>query len=130
MKLFLVISLGISGALFSATSSAQNKACMIEGSMVIMGQKIDAKDCLQVGANDSEKTLRDSCEGLAQATVAFGGKAGKVTYLPTCTKPAQGICSGLGGSKSDAYYYKRDPEDLKSLPKSCEMTGGKWKSGK
>ena len=130
MKLLFVFCLTAVGVMFSSVSVAQNKACMIEGSMAIMGQTIHIKDCVQAAPKESESAFKTSCEQLAQATTAFGGAAGKITYLPTCVKPAQGICEGMGGSKRDAYYYSRSAEDLKTLPNSCKMGGGQWKSGK
>jgi hypothetical protein len=130
MKLFFIFSIVASSIMLSPISVAQDKACMIEGTMTIVGISIHAKDCMQSDPKESEKQFKTSCEQLAQASVAFGGKAGEITYMPTCVKPSQGICEGMGGSKRDAYYYARPANDLKNLPKSCEMMGGKWKSGR
>lgn len=130
MKLVFVFGFVAAGFLFSSDSIAQDKACLIEGTMEIMGKTIYSKDCMQADPNEDENKFKNSCEKLAQAGMAFGGKPGKVTYLPACIKPSQGICVGMAGSRRDAYYYARSAEDLITLPKSCEMMGGKWTSGK
>ena len=110
----------------SFSAAAQDNACLIEGSFAIMGKTIHSKDCMQSAPKEATAEFKGSCSKLAATSVAFGGTAGKITYLTTCPKPSQGVCANFLGSKRDAYYYARSASDLKLLPSSCAQAGGHW----
>jgi len=130
MNSSLACAVVLLAALFSQPSVAGDRACLIEGSFKIMGQKIYSKDCVQADPKESEAAFKSSCKKLADTAVAFGWKSGKITYMATCPKPSQGICAEFAGGKRDAYYYARAAIDLKNLPSSCSKGGGHWRSGK
>jgi hypothetical protein len=125
----LVVLLG-NAALASQSGSFEQRACMIEGTLALFGQKIYSKDCLQASPQEkNEAEFRKTCSDLANTSALMGGKAGTITYQAQCETPAQGICRNLMGSGRDAYYYARSDNDLASLPASCELLQGKWVPG-
>ena len=130
MKASSACAVALLAALFSPPSVAKDSACLIEGSFKIMGKTISSKDCVQSDPKESEATFKASCKKLADSAKMFGGKAGNITYMATCPTPSQGICAGFARGTRDAYYYARSPSDLKNLPSSCSMSGGRWKSSK
>lgn len=131
MKSSLFIVAFSMSLLSSAPVFARDNACMIEGRFIILGQTIESRDCMQAAPDEKEASFRASCEQLANASAAMGGKPGKVTYMAQCSKPAQGICKNVLGSQRDAYYYyERSADDLASLPQGCARGGGRWLSGK
>ena len=99
---------------------------MIAGEFHLMGRVIRSRDCMQAPASVSEAEFESSCTELARTSEAMGGKAGTITYMDECPMPAQGICRNFLGSKRDAYYYERTPDDLATLPQSCVKGGGTW----
>ncbi len=111
-----------------ALAMAKDKACLLEGSFTLMGQKIEAKDCmLNTGA--PQQHFIESCKGLAEAGKAFGAPAAKLTWLSACPAKSQGICEGLLGAPMNVYYYKKDAQALADTQRACVSQGGKWKKG-
>ena len=106
-------------------SLAQQKACLMEGSFTFGGQKAELKDCLQ-NNGVAQAQFVQTCDGLAQATAAFGGPAAKITYMAACPAQPQGSCAGFFGQPMTSYYYKRDAKNLADSKTSCQAQGGKW----
>jgi hypothetical protein len=119
----------LSTALFSTTAMAQDRACMMEGTLKVFGQSIYSKDCMQSGPKDTFQQLKQACEGLTQMAKMMGGTPPKITYLKQCPKPAQGICANYLGTGRDAYYYARSAQEIADFPKTCPTAGGRWLSG-
>jgi hypothetical protein len=115
------LSLACAGSAF-----AQDKACLMEGSFAIAGQKTEIKDCLQNGGVPPAQ-FKETCSGLAQTAAAMGGPPAKVSYMAACPAQAQGSCEGFFGKPMTGYYYKRDPQTLGTVKSSCIAQGGKWK---
>jgi hypothetical protein len=109
----------------SATSATS--ACLLEGSLTLLGKTTEIKDCAQNDGRLSKSELEQYCEGLSQAGVQLGATPSKITYLNACPSAAQGSCSGarIIPAGVTAYYYKRD--DLTGVKSSCETNGGVWK---
>ncbi|MCH7343710.1 hypothetical protein LZ017_09995 [Pelomonas sp. CA6] len=104
---------------------AQDKACLMEGSMELAGQRTEIKDCLQNrGIPDAQ--FRQTCKGLSDMSTALGSKP-KLSYLPACPAQPQGVCTGFFGQPLDSYYYKRDPKTLAETQASCKAQGGTWR---
>jgi hypothetical protein len=59
---------------------AQQRACLVEGSITVFGKKTEIKDCLQNDGIPKEHFL-DSCNGIAQSAAAIGAPPAKITYL-------------------------------------------------
>src|SRR5690606_6044041 len=114
---------------FSISVHAADKACLIEGDLVVFGQKTENKDCLEnSGVPDDQflavcKSLVDMSEQLAKT---FGGPAPKTTYLAACPPQAKASCVGFVGRPMTNYYYKREGKDLAETKASCIAQGGKW----
>ncbi|MDA8447121.1 hypothetical protein [Paracidovorax valerianellae] len=118
----------------SAAVMAADRACVIEGSVAAGGKTVPVKDCMEFTGSIPAGQLKASCDGLAQASAQMGGKAGKVTLVAQCPRPASGACKGLMGQPLDAYYYDLSPEAAKEKRKACETSsaaikGGTWSSG-
>lgn len=77
-----------------APASAQQHACLLEGSFTLFGQKVEIKDCLQ-NNGASKPHFVESCEGIADAAVAVGAPPAKTTYLASC--PAQSLADAKTG---------------------------------
>ncbi|SFU85215.1 hypothetical protein SAMN05216350_106192 [Polaromonas sp. YR568] len=120
---FAITALFLAG---SAGAFAQDKACLMEGSFSIAGQKTEIKDCLQNGGVPTAQ-FKETCTGLAQTAAAMGGPPAKVTYMGACPAQAQGSCEGFFGKPMTSYYYKREPQTLGQVKSSCIAQGGKWK---
>lgn len=113
--------------LFASSASAGGQACTIEGEMMIEGQSIKAKDCMQTSDKQPVSKFRSGCESLAKMPVAMGGKAGKVTYSQACPENPQGTCLNVNGQGVDFYYYQRSAELMDSTRKGCALSSGTWK---
>lgn len=117
-----------------ATALAADRACVIEGNVPVAGKTVAVKDCMEFTAGIPAEQLKASCNGLAQTSAQLGGKAGKVTFLAQCPRPASGACKGLMGQPLDAYYYNLSPEAVQEKRKACETStaaikGGTWSNG-
>jgi len=123
-RFFSVISATM---LCASVAHGGSQACTMEGKMTVMGQHIEAKDCVQASDKQPVAKFRSSCESFANMPVALGGEAGKITYSQTCPENPQGICSNVNGQGLDFYYYKRTAELLDSTRKGCALSGGTWK---
>ena len=110
----------------SSPASEKTQACMIAGEFNIAGQVIRSRDCTEAKASVPRDTFVAYCEGLANTSKMFGGKAGTITYSETCPTPSQGSCKNFARSGYDAYYYERTADDLADLPESCTLAGGRW----
>lgn len=113
--------------LFTANAFAGSQACTLEGATTVMGQYIEARDCVEVSDKQPVSKFRASCEAFANMPVALGGKAGKITYSQTCPENPQGICANVNGQGVDFYYYRRSGELMESTRKGCALSGGTWK---
>ena len=111
--------------LLSGIATAQEKACLMEGSFTIGAQTTTIKDCLQNNGVPQAQFV-ETCKSLAQATTAAGGPAAKLTFMAACPTPPQGSCAGFFGQPMTSYYYKRDAATLASSKSSCQAQGGKW----
>ena len=114
-------SLGLAGA-----ASAQERACLMEGSITIGGQRTEMKDCLQNNGIPQDQ-FKQTCSSLSDIAVTLGGEPAKITYLASCPMPAQGSCEGFFGRPMTSMYYKRDAKLLADSKSSCLAQGGKWK---
>lgn len=105
---------------------AENKACLLEGSITLMGVTTEIKDCMENNGIPKENFL-ETCEGIAGAAAAMGAPPAKVSYLAACPKGALGACEGLFGAPLTAYYYKKDAQELADTKQGCLAQGGEWK---
>jgi hypothetical protein len=108
-------------------SPKATSACLLEGSLTLLGMTTEIKDCAQNDGRLPKAELEQYCEGLSQAAVQLGGTPSKITYLPACPPAPQGSCTGarIIPAGITAYYYKRD--DLTGVKSSCETNGGVWR---
>lgn len=105
-----------------------DRACMLEGSFSLMGKTVLIKDCMQ-HVSLTAAQFAQSCQGVSQSAAALGAAPAKITYLPACPSPSQGICEKMFGGPITGYYYQRDPAALKDTEVSCKAGGGVWKKG-
>lgn len=110
---------------FSSLANAQAKACLMEGSFTLAGEKTEIKDCLQ-NNGVPQAQFTETCNSLAQATTAFGGPPARVTFMVACPAQPQASCAGFFGQPMTSYYYKRDAKTLASSKTGCQAQGGKW----
>ncbi|RYF00904.1 MAG: hypothetical protein EOO32_05795 [Comamonadaceae bacterium] len=118
----------------SAAALAADRACVIEGNVPVAGKTLAVKDCMEFTTSIPAEQLKASCNGMAQMSAQLGGKAGKVSFLAQCPRPASGACKGLMGQPLDAYYYNLSPEAAQEKRKACETStaaikGGTWSNG-
>jgi hypothetical protein len=110
----------------SAFALAQEKACLIEGSMTMMGKKTEMKDCME-NIGIAQAQFVEACNKMGNATAGMGGPPAKVTFMAACPPQPQGACEGLFKQPLTGYYYKRGEKSLASTKTSCVAQGGKWK---
>ncbi len=118
----VVLALGTIGSFVSA----QDKACILDGTFQIAGQRVVISDCVENRSMPREH-FREACKGMSEFTLAGETYKAKVTYSASCPPAPQGTCEGLFGGAMNASYYKRDPKTLEDTRKSCLMQQGKWK---
>ena len=126
MRRLLRCLIGVAALSFNGLTFAADKACLMEGSLTLMGKTTEIKDCLQNNGIDAAR-FKETCQSISDMTVAFGGPPAKITYMDACPKPAQASCEGFFGKPMTSFYYKRDAELLANSKKGCEAQGGKWK---
>lgn len=107
---------------------ASDKACLLEGNFVMMGQKIVIKDCMQNNGMPQVQFVQN-CQGASQAAASMGGAPAKITYLAACPTPALGRCDKLMGGPLNGHYYLQDAQALKDTEAGCKAGGGTWKKG-
>ena len=109
---------------------AADKACLIEGDIVVFGKVTPAKDCLE-NSGVSDDHFKSVCQSLIQTSEklaqTFGAPPPKSTYLPSCPPKATASCLGFFGQPMTSHYYKRDAKELAETKESCLSQGGKWK---
>lgn len=123
--------MGLSGLVLAMASAgglahAQDKACILDGTFQIAGQRVLISDCVENRSLPKEH-FREACKGMSEFTLAGETYKAKVTYAASCPPAPQGTCEGLFGGAMNASYYKRDPKTLEDTRKSCLMQQGKWK---
>ena len=109
----------------SGSACAQDKACLLEGSLTIGAQTTEIKDCLQNDGVPQAQFVK-TCTGLGEFAKATGGPSAKITYLAACPAKSQASCIGLFGKPMTSYYYKRDAATLADSKSSCKAQGGRW----
>jgi hypothetical protein len=107
-------------------AQASDKACLLEGSFSMMGQKIVIKDCMQNNGMPQAQFVQN-CQGASQAAASMGGAPAKITYLAACPTPARGTCDKLFGGPLSGHYYLQDAQALKDTEAGCKAGGGTWK---
>ncbi|MCZ8253688.1 MAG: hypothetical protein O9318_14560 [Hylemonella sp.] len=123
--------MGLSGVVLVMASTgglayAQDKACILDGTFQIAGQRVVISDCVENRSMPKEH-FREACKGMSEFTLAGETYKAKVTYSASCPPAPQGTCEGLFGGAMNASYYKRDPKTLEDTRKSCLMQQGKWR---
>lgn len=110
----------------STAAFAQEKACLIEGSITMMGKKTEMKDCMENNGFPQAQFV-EACNNMGKATAGLGGPPAKVTFMAACPAQPQGACEGLFKQPLTGYYYKREAKLLATTKTSCVEQGGKWK---
>jgi hypothetical protein len=105
---------------------AQEKACLMEGSITMMGKKTEMKDCMENNGFPQAQFV-EACNNMGKATAGLGGPPAKVTFMAACPPQQQGACVGLFKQPLTGYYYKREEKLLATTKTSCVEQGGKWK---
>jgi len=113
---------------FPMLAQASDKACLLEGNFVMMGQKIVIKDCMQNNGMPQEQFVQN-CQGASQAATAMGGAPAKITYLAACPAAPKGICDKLFGGPLSGHYYLQDAAALEDTAAGCKAGGGTWRKG-
>jgi ABC-type phosphate transport system substrate-binding protein len=109
-------------------TSTEVKACLLEGSLTLLGTTTEIKDCAQNDGALPAAQLQQYCESLSEVGVKLGTTPAKITYMSACPSGQQATCTGAKTfipPGITAYYYKRD--DLTGVKASCESSGGVWK---
>lgn len=112
----------------SGLAFASEKACLLEGNVVMMGQKIVIKDCMQNNGVPQTQFVQN-CQGASQAAASLGGAPARITYLAACPTGAKGVCDPLFGASMSGHYYLQDAAALKDTEAGCKAGGGIWKKG-
>lgn len=105
------------------------RACMIAGTITLLGESVRSRDCMQIAGTSTEQDLIRACEGLADGLKQAGSAPAEVTYMDACPSPSQGVCRNIFGGRFDGHYYERTADSLESLPQGCSMGGGTWVAG-
>lgn len=111
----------------SAGSGGPVQACMLSGTVTVLGRTENIRDCMQSNGRYSVAEFQRACEGLANGLDGTGNAPARIDYMTRCPAPAQGSCRNFMNTGMDAYYYQRT--ELASLPGSCAGAGGSWRSG-
>lgn len=114
--------------LTAAESIQANTACLLEGKFEVYGMNLEIKDCVE-SKGLAPAQLKQQCEGMSQAATQMGAPPAKITYLKACPTPFQGKCDNSKTAKTVYYYYKREKDELKSMPQSCKLMGGTYTAG-
>jgi len=122
--------MGAMAVLLSVTVAgwAADKACLLEGKLVVGSQVLEIKDCMANAGVDAAR-FADTCKAIADIGAGMGAPP-KLTYLPACPAAPQAVCEGMMGQPVHAYYYKRGAADLEDTKSGCMAQGGKWRPGK
>lgn len=110
-------------------TTGARRACMIAGTITILGESIRSRDCMQIAGSSTEQDLTRACEGLADGLKQAGSAPAEVTYMDACPSPSQGVCRNIFGGRFDGHYYERTADSLEGLPQGCSMGGGTWVAG-
>lgn len=120
----LVAMLGLASA--GPMAQPAERACVLEGTFQIAGQRVVVNDCAENRAMPKDD-FREVCKGMSEFTLAGQTYKAKVTYVAACPAGAQGTCEGMFGGALNASYYKRDARTLEDTRKSCVAQQGRWK---
>lgn len=112
--------------LAGGSAQAQDKACILEGTFQVAGQRMVINDCAENRSMPKEH-FRAACTGMSEFTLAGETYKAKVTFAGSCPPNPQGTCEGIFGGAMNASYYKRDPKTLEDTRKSCLAQQGRWK---
>jgi hypothetical protein len=110
----------------TASASAQDKVCLLEGDFLIGGQQVLISDCAENRTMPKDE-FRAACAGMAQFTLAGETYQASVSFGSACPPAPQGTCEGIFGGAMNASYYKRDAKTLEDTRKSCLAMQGQWK---
>lgn len=106
-----------------------DRACLIEGSVVLFGKSVPANDCLE-GTGSTKEPLAVLCQTAAQAAAnrvkASGGNAPKLTFMKACPAGASATCEGFSGLPLTSHHYRSDANQLQATKERCLAQGGKW----
>ena len=126
----LKIAAAIIATFNSFSAFGADRACLIEGTIVVFGKSIAGKDCLE-NSGSSDDQFKSVCQSISKTSEnmakTFGGAAPKTTYMQACPPKATATCLGYFGQPMTSYYYLRDAVELSKTKESCLATGGKWK---
>lgn len=109
-----------------AVAQPNERACVLEGTFQIAGQRVVINDCAENRAMPKDD-FREVCKGMSEFTLAGQTYKAKVTFVAACPAGAQGTCEGMFGGALNASYYKRDARTLEDTRKSCVAQQGRWK---
>ena len=115
----------IVGSLCTNFAAASEEACLLEGSVSMMGVSLEINDCLQNKGLAAAK-FKEACTSMSKMYVPMGGQPAKLTYLDSCPTPAQGICENMAKQPLDSYHYSTDAGTLAGARASCSQSGGSW----
>ncbi len=115
----------VAGSLCVNIAAANEKACMLEGSVSLMGVSLEINDCLQNKGLAPAK-FTETCTAMSKMYVPMGGQPAKITYVASCPTPAQGICENMARQPLDSYHYSTDAGTLTGASASCSQSGGSW----
>lgn len=122
MSIQKLLGLVLTAVVCVNAAQAEENACLLEGSITLMGQTTEIKDCMQGNKGTDPDDVKKMCESLAKMGAGFGSPP-KVTYMAECPKPAQASCQT---TMIHSFYYKRNAEDLVATKESCDYQKGKW----
>jgi hypothetical protein len=93
----------------SPTTSTETNACLLEGSITLLGTTSEIKDCAQNDGRLSIAQLQQYCQSLSDIGAQLGATPAKITYLSACPTEPQGSCTGgaVLPAGITAYYYTR-----------------------
>ncbi|WP_291008696.1 hypothetical protein [Hydrogenophaga sp.] len=84
--MFKVLQLAVSAMVLSSSFlvHAGDKAFLLEGSFLLMSERVVIKDCMQDGGMPQDEFV-EICQGASQAAASMGGAPAKITYLAACS---------------------------------------------
>lgn len=106
---------------FATSMAAQAAACHVEGQ--VAGMVIN--ECTESKQPIPEEQLKEQCNGKVPGLEELGGQA-NAKLVAACPSGANGVCDSPMGTQAKIYYYKRNPQELATVQRSCEMQRGTW----
>lgn len=119
----------VSRALVVCALALASPLAFAQGACLVQGELYGAPfmECSEVDTADPSGAYKAQCESNVGSIRNAGGNA-TATVGTACPAGAGGVCENPMGQKVRTYYYARNAQMLAITQRSCESTGGTWRT--